>query len=128
MANLVIGPMLRYVRDSEATVWVETDGPCRIEVLGHRSDTFQVNARHYAIVAISGLAWPPGLEVEVDRRCCLSRVANGHKRFVLWLVLIIALIAVIGLGFLLKAAFVTLLVIAAVVIVLGLAIGRVVGR
>lgn len=71
----------------------------------------------------------PNQEVSaVDRRCCLSRVANGHKRFVLWLVLIIALIAIIGLGFLLKAAFVTLLVIAAVVIVLGLAIGRVVGR
>jgi len=65
MANLVIGPMLRYVSDSEATVWVETDGPCRIEVLGHHSDTFQVNARHYAIVAISGLAPASCVEYEV---------------------------------------------------------------
>lgn len=65
MANLLIGPMLRYVSDSEATVWVETDGPCRVEVLGHRSDTFQVNARHYAIVAISGLTPASCVEYEV---------------------------------------------------------------
>jgi hypothetical protein len=65
MANLIIGPMLRYVSDSEATVWVETDAPCRVEVLGHRSDTFQVNARHYAIVAISGLQPASCVEYEV---------------------------------------------------------------
>lgn len=46
----------------------------------------------------------------------------------LWIVLIIALVAIVGLGFLIKAAFVTLLVIAAIVIVVVLAIGRVVGR
>ncbi|MDP8968588.1 MAG: hypothetical protein M3N04_08310 [Actinomycetota bacterium] len=46
----------------------------------------------------------------------------------LWLLLIIALIAIFGLGTLLEAAFWTLLVIAAVVIVVALAIGRVVGR
>lgn len=64
----------------------------------------------------------------MDRRRCLSPVPGGHKRSVLWLVLIIALIAIAGLGFLVKAALVTLLVIAAVVVVVGLAIGRVVGR
>ena len=46
----------------------------------------------------------------------------------LWLVLLIALIAIFGLGTLLEAAFVTLLIIAAVVLVVGLAIGRVIGR
>ena len=46
----------------------------------------------------------------------------------LWLLLIIALIAIFGLGTLLEAAFWTLLVIAAVVIVVVLAIGRVIGR
>ncbi|MBW3652565.1 MAG: hypothetical protein KY433_03025 [Actinobacteria bacterium] len=46
----------------------------------------------------------------------------------LWLLLIIALIAIFGLGTLLEAAFWTLLVIAAVVIVVALAIGRVIGR
>lgn len=46
----------------------------------------------------------------------------------LWLILLIALIAIFGLGSVLEAAFWTLLLIAAVVVVVGLAIGRVVGR
>lgn len=45
-----------------------------------------------------------------------------------WLILLIALIAIFGLGSLLEAAFVTLLIIAAVVLVVGLAIARVIGR
>ena len=64
MASLLIGPMLRYVSDSEATIWLEADGSCVVEVLGHRSETFQVNGRHYAIVAITGLA--PGSCVEYE--------------------------------------------------------------
>ena len=46
----------------------------------------------------------------------------------LWVLLIIALIAIFGLGTLLEAAFVTLLIIAAVVILVVLAVGRVIGR
>jgi hypothetical protein len=34
MADLVLGPMLRYVSDTEATIWVETDEPCEVAVLG----------------------------------------------------------------------------------------------
>jgi PhoD-like phosphatase len=64
MANLLIGPMLRYVSDTEATIWLETDEPCEVEVLGRAGDTFQVNGRHYAIVAISGLR--PGCSIEYD--------------------------------------------------------------
>ena len=64
MANLVIGPMLRYVSDSAATIWLEADGPCVVEVLSHSAETFQVNGRHYAIVAITGLA--PGSSVEYE--------------------------------------------------------------
>jgi len=45
-----------------------------------------------------------------------------------WLILLIALIAIFGLGSLLEAAFVTLLIIAAIVLVVGLAIARVIGR
>jgi hypothetical protein len=65
MTNLVIGPMLRYVSDTAATIWVETDGRCVVEVLGHRAPSFQVNGRHYAIVAISGLAPDSCVEYEV---------------------------------------------------------------
>lgn len=45
----------------------------------------------------------------------------------LWLVLLIALIAIFGLGSVLEAAFVTLLIIAAIVLVVGLANARVIG-
>lgn len=45
-----------------------------------------------------------------------------------WLILLIALIAIFGLGSILEAAFVTLLIIAAIVLVVGLAIARVIGR
>ena len=65
MAQLLIGPLLRYVSAGAATIWVETDGPCTVEVLGHRDETFQVNGRHYAIVAITGLEPDSSREYEV---------------------------------------------------------------
>ena len=37
MAGLVLGPLLRYVGRTEATIWVETDGPCEVEVLGRKA-------------------------------------------------------------------------------------------
>jgi PhoD-like phosphatase len=55
MADLVLGPLLRYVSETEATVWVETDGPCEVEVLGHREPTFGFDGRHYALVRVEGL-------------------------------------------------------------------------
>ena len=68
MARLILGPMVRYVSDTEATVWVETDAPCEVEVLGHTQRTFSVDGHHYALVCIEGLE--PGslneYEVELD--------------------------------------------------------------
>lgn len=32
MTGLRLGPLLRYVDEHSATVWVETDGPCEAEV------------------------------------------------------------------------------------------------
>lgn len=55
MPELVLGPLLRYVSETEATVWVETDGPCEVEVLGRREPTFGVAGHHYALVRIEGL-------------------------------------------------------------------------
>jgi PhoD-like phosphatase len=51
----VLGPLLRYVGESEATVWVETSGPCEVEVLGTRVRTFHVAGHHYGIVPIQGM-------------------------------------------------------------------------
>ena len=65
MADLVLGPLLRYVNETEATVWVETDAPCEVEVLGHRSRSFCVEGHHYAIVAVRGLEPGGTYEYEV---------------------------------------------------------------
>lgn len=54
--ELVLGPLLRYAGEDAATVWVETDAPCEVEVLGRRARTFHVAGHHYALVAIEGLA------------------------------------------------------------------------
>ncbi len=72
MAALVLGPLLRYVSESEATVWVETDGPCEVVVLDHRAKTFQVDGHHYALVRIENLS--PGSENEYDVRLDGERV------------------------------------------------------
>jgi hypothetical protein len=65
MANLVLGPLLRYVGGTEATVWVETDVPCEVEVLGRREPTFTVEEHHYALVRLEGLEPAGFYEYEV---------------------------------------------------------------
>jgi hypothetical protein len=68
MADLVLGPLLRYVGETEATVWVEADSPCEVEVLGHREPTFTVEERFFALVRIEDLE-PGGFheyEVKLD--------------------------------------------------------------
>jgi hypothetical protein len=70
--DLVLGPLLRYVDDTSATVWVETDSPCTVAVLGVQTPTFTVHGHHYALVDIRGLA--PGTsrpyEVHLDGEKC----------------------------------------------------------
>jgi len=51
----LLGPLLRYVGETEATVWVETDAACEVEILGRREPTFCVEEHHYALVRIEGL-------------------------------------------------------------------------
>jgi hypothetical protein len=51
----MVGPVLRHVGQRDATVWVETDRACEVEVLGHRVRTFAVCGHHYALVCIEGL-------------------------------------------------------------------------
>jgi phosphodiesterase/alkaline phosphatase D-like protein len=63
VAELRLGPLLRYADGSSATVWVEASRPCTAEVRcadGSRGEsrTFQVAGHHYALVAVTGL--PPG--------------------------------------------------------------------
>ncbi|HUR84278.1 MAG TPA: alkaline phosphatase D family protein [Solirubrobacteraceae bacterium] len=65
MAELLIGPMLRYVSETEATIWLEVDSACAVEIRGHEERTFQVNGRHYAIVAVTGLEADAVVEYDV---------------------------------------------------------------
>jgi hypothetical protein len=55
MSDLVLGPLLRHVGDTDATVWVETDAPCTVEVLGHAERPWTVAGHHYALVVVQGL-------------------------------------------------------------------------
>ncbi|MFE7166021.1 alkaline phosphatase D family protein [Streptomyces sp. NPDC057616] len=60
MAELRLGPLLRYADGSSATVWVEASRPCTAEVRcadGSRGEsrTFQVAGHHYALVPVTGL-------------------------------------------------------------------------
>jgi hypothetical protein len=60
--SLVIGPLLRYVGATEATVWVETDTPCEVRVLDTAERTFTVAGHHYALLVLDGLE--PGTRID----------------------------------------------------------------
>ena len=72
MAELMLGPVLRHVGESDATIWVEMTARCEVEVragdLASRTPTFTVAGHHYALVVLAGLA--PGsstaYEVRID--------------------------------------------------------------
>jgi hypothetical protein len=53
--RLLLGPLLRHVGRTDATVWVETDAPCEVTVLGCSARTFAVSGHHYALVVVEGL-------------------------------------------------------------------------
>ena len=64
-ASLVLGPLLRYVGRTTATVWVETDSSCDVDVLGQTAPTFEVSGHHYALVPLTDLPEGAVLEYEV---------------------------------------------------------------
>jgi hypothetical protein len=72
MARLLLGPLLRHVGEHDATVWVETDARCDVEVRAQgtvgRARTFMVAGHHYAIVVIDDLppAFSTPYEVALD--------------------------------------------------------------
>jgi hypothetical protein len=65
MPPLVLGPLLRYVGDTDAVVWVETAGPCEVEVLGARDRTFCVCGHHYGLIHVDGLEPRTAYEYDV---------------------------------------------------------------
>jgi hypothetical protein len=65
MPSLVLGPLLRYVGETEAVLWVETDSACEVEILGARERTFCVCGHHYALVCCGDLERGSWHEYEV---------------------------------------------------------------
>ncbi|MGW3014810.1 alkaline phosphatase D family protein [Streptomyces longwoodensis] len=60
MGELRLGPLLRYVDGTSATVWVEASRPCAVEVrcadgVVGTARTFHVSGHHYALVQVTGL-------------------------------------------------------------------------
>ncbi|AFM18056.1 phosphodiesterase/alkaline phosphatase D [Mycolicibacterium chubuense NBB4] len=64
--TLLLGPVLRHVGDTTATVWVQTDTPAEVSVLGCSARTFEVQGCHYALVAVTGLTPDSTTEYEVQ--------------------------------------------------------------
>jgi hypothetical protein len=80
MPRLLLGPLLRYVSDTQATVWVETDARCEVSVLGFGASTFEVGGHHYALVQLDGL--PAGsvlpYDVRLDGETCWPPPDDGY--------------------------------------------------
>jgi hypothetical protein len=70
VAELLVGPLLRFVSETQATIWVEVDSRCEVSVLGASASTFHVEGHHYALVVLGDLE--PGTtyqyEVALDGR------------------------------------------------------------
>jgi PhoD-like phosphatase len=95
--SLLLGPLLRYVDETSAAIWVKTGHRCVVVVrMGDRSwsaPTFTVHGHHYALVDVDGLetgststytveiegvqVWPePGSEYPPSR---IATIEAGHK-------------------------------------------------
>ena len=66
MSALVLGPILRHVGSTDATIWVQTDSACRVEVLGCTARTWEVGGHHFALICVEGLE--PGSTTPYDVR------------------------------------------------------------
>lgn len=73
--RLLLGPLLRHVDETSASVWVETKEAASVTLQAFSrkwtASTFRVHDRHYALVEVSGLA--PGTAsdytVDIDGEC-----------------------------------------------------------
>jgi phosphodiesterase/alkaline phosphatase D-like protein len=69
--TLLLGPVLRHVGETTASVWVQVDRPATVEVLGCAARTFEVAGNHYAVVPVTGL--------EPDTRTPYEVHVNGER-------------------------------------------------
>ena len=69
---LLLGPLLRHVDPVSATVWVETDRPCEVEVLGRRA-----SARSASAATTTRWSWSRSSSRAARRRTRCSWTATG---------------------------------------------------
>jgi hypothetical protein len=82
--RLVLGPLLRHVKHTTATFWVETDSACTVEVrlpdIGRSESTrtFCVGGHHYGLVMVEDLepATVSAYTVHVDDEQCWPDAAS----------------------------------------------------
>jgi hypothetical protein len=83
--ELIIGPMLRFVDETSATIFVETSEACLVAICGHDTYTFEVASHHYALVIIEGLK--PGstteYQVKLDGVQCWPLGGDGFPNSVI---------------------------------------------
>ena len=72
MPALVLGPIVRYVDAEVATIWLQVDAACEVEILGVRDRSWCVEGLHFALVTIAGLA--PGADHAYEVRLDGERV------------------------------------------------------
>jgi phosphodiesterase/alkaline phosphatase D-like protein len=69
--SLALGPVLRHVGETTASVWVQTEHAATVTVLGCSARTFEVAGHHYALVPVTGLEpdtrTPYTVEVDGER-------------------------------------------------------------
>jgi hypothetical protein len=69
MSDLLLGPLLRFVDEESASVWVKTARAAEVSVVAgeHRATarTFRVHGHHYALVELGGLPRGTHLDYEV---------------------------------------------------------------
>ena len=85
MAELILGPMLRYVGEKCAVFWVETDSPCQVTVLSTTERTFQVEGHHFGLLRVEGLecgeSYEYTVELDGERRWPLEDSELPPSRF-----------------------------------------------
>jgi hypothetical protein len=81
--RLLVGPLLRYVDESRATLWVEVDQACTVVVRTpdggprSRTPTWSVHGHHYAIVVLEGLE--PGTATPYEVRLDAGSAGDGRE-------------------------------------------------
>ncbi len=85
MAELILGPLLRYVGEECAVFWVETDSPCEVTVLSTSERTFCIEGHHFGLLRVEGLecgeAYEYTVELDGERRWPLEDSGFPPSRF-----------------------------------------------